>query len=263
MGAIRWYDCCGQVRAKRVASRPVTPNEEHPLMMSLRRRIAAGVAALSLSASVAMAANPVYFRYTGHPAGAPTVGGVVVGPYFGQFKNGPTVDITCVDWYNRASSSYYKAWLTKLDGSEPLTYTRFGALANALDRYQRAAYLASWFAAPGISASDTKEIHKSIWALFSPNRSGQAGGAPAPSTNYWLDLAQANYRSFDYSNVYVITGVKWDRRRGDWKVDDEQEFLTGSPESVAPEPASMALLGTGLAGVAAARRRKKKEQAEA
>lgn len=165
------------------------------------------------------------FKFTG--TSGYTGFGFYVGPYYGQILSvpgQPTIDLYCVDFMHRISTNQvWKAWMSPLDGN--LQYTRGGNGAYGL--YLRAAWLTQqYYAAP---AGEVKNIQATIWNLFQSS-------APDPNTNYWLNLANANYTSLNPKYWYVITAVN----KND--PNSAQEFLT----YVTPEPETYAMFATGL-----------------
>ena len=176
--------------------------------------------------------------------GTVTAFGYYVGPYVGAM--GPSysqpVTLNCVDFFHHISvGQVWSANVTRLGAASDLSATRFGGLTNALALYRQAAWLTTQYA--GKSNYEVGQIQATIWNLF--------GGGPTPATNSWLTLAQTNYTSVNMRDFVVITDVNKDLARS------AQEFLTYDPV-VTPEPATMALFGTGLVGVVVLRRRRKK-----
>jgi hypothetical protein len=180
--------------------------------------------ALTLAAPAA-AQQQQTFKFTG--VSGYTAFGYYVGPYYGQILSvpgQPTIDLYCVDFLHRISvNQVWQGWMSPLNGN--LQYTRGGNGAYGL--YLRAAWLTQQYRYA--NSSQVAQIQATIWNLF--------GGGPAPSSNYWLTLANQNYTTVNPNYFYVITPTN----TGD--SSSPQEFLTYAT----PEPETYAMLATGLA----------------
>lgn len=181
--------------------------------------------------------------------------GYYVGPYYGDLGQ-QSVVFNCVDF---ANDVYFgQQWavnLSPIDAQASLGDTRYGAMANALQLYQEAAWLTEQYALNPASAYG--DIQATIWQLFDRF-------APAPSNDYWLNLTRTNYVTGNYNNFFVVTNVGPVNPTG-----QVQEFLTVLQPSMSiypattanspnpngaiaiPEPRLMAAVGFGLICVGA------------
>ncbi len=198
--------------------------------------------AVLLTGAVSALADPATLTFDGNSGTAAF--GYYVGPYYGTI-NGDPFTLYCVDFANDVfQGETWQANLTPIDGSTSLSNTRYGGaldVPNALTLYQEAAWLTTQYA---VDPGATADIQATIWQLFDSN-------APEPSSNYWLEQAQANYTSINFSDFDVVTNVGPVTATG-----QVQEFLVDPPPSV-PEPASLVLFASASILTAALLRRRR------
>ncbi len=161
--------------------------------------------------------------------------GYYVGPYYGTI-NGSPVTLYCVDFANEVYfGESWQANLTPLTSGD-LSNTRFGGIVGPPDGrqlYEEAAWLTTQYASNPNSYGD---IQATIWQLFDPN-------APTPSSGYWLQMAENNYTSLDFSRYDLVTNLGPVTATG-----QVQEFLI-DPAPV-PEPSSLVLFLTTILALA-------------
>jgi hypothetical protein len=224
----------------------------------MRPRIAALALAMSLGfAAPASAAT----QFTFLNAGTVTAFGYYVGQYNG-YEAAPVnanVLLNCVDFFHHvAAGDVWNANITSVaTGAGVGTVTRF----NNLTAYRQAAWLTTQYGSA--TNSQIADIQATIWNLFSGPTT-----PPAPSTNAWLLASQAyvaaNPSAASYSSFWIVSDVNTHLANGADNPNSIQEFIiyddTFNENVVAtPEPASMMLMATGLAGFAVVRIRRRKK----
>ncbi len=201
-------------------------------------------------------------QFTFINGGTVTAFGYYVGQYAG-FEGAPVnanVVLNCVDFFHHIQNGQvWSANLTSLGSSAGIgTTTRF----NNLTLYRQAAWLTTQYASAP-NAATVGDIQATIWNLFPGSPT-----PPTPSSNAWLTASQAyvaaNTSSATYQNFWVVTDVNAHLANGADNPNSVQEFIiyddTFNPNvTPTPEPATLMLVATGIAGIAGVgiRRRKK------
>jgi hypothetical protein len=170
--------------------------------------------------------------------------GYAAGPYYATM-NGNSILMACMSFDRHVAIN--QTWEVTVNTISPagIAGALYAGQPNALAKYQQAAWLYYQMNLP-VNVNERGNIQGAIWALFTPS-------PPVPITaasQAWINLAATtNLSSFDFSGFRILTPT-------DRSIYGPQENIT-----MVPEPATMLLLGTGLAGfagVARSRRRRTK-----
>jgi hypothetical protein len=251
-----------------------------------RRQIASLAVGLSLlAASTAVAQQTVQMNVTTPyaPFGSAVVSpfGYYMSPYGGTVGTDNNVRLNCVDFFHHAYINQpwtvFKTNLGALAAAvgggnlAMLAYTRDGANGlyspmDAVNVYKQVAWLTDQYATnPGSNGTRTTAIQTAIWAIANnrPNNAftalNQYIGTTSTSstsdltTGYWIGQAQSQYvlqSSNYYDKFYILTDANFQTATDGGR----QEFIY----SATPEPGTLALIGTGVAALAARARRRKK-----
>ena len=229
--------------------------------------------------------DPVVFVNTGSSSfwaySSPYLGGLAPLASPSNYVN--NLLIWCVDETHDAFvGQTYQAWITPLaDAPSQFGNTRQGGAAR--NNYLWAAYLASsmnlnWGPGPNQAANKAESValQDAMWALLDEganSASREAGfrnsalaaslGIP-PTSNSGFDFDTSPLPGgFDPTNWYLISCDP--NGHPTCGPGYGQEFLVqlpggGTPTSVTPEPATLSLLGTGLAGVLGTQLRRRKRR---
>jgi len=182
--------------------------------------------------------------------------GNYVGPYTGTVDNASML-IFCDDVFHHINiNEAVTVNVSTIAGG--LGLTRFGGLSaattlNATKLYEEAFYLSTFLSSPVYSANRA-DIQDAIWDLF------VTGGPNAALATVvgWQTQASNNYSGKDYSSFKVYTQPSPNQ------FDGKQELFTSSSTlgpgvTATPEPGTLAMLLTGMAGVVVARVRRRKQ----
>jgi len=220
-----------------------------------------GLIVLLLGAAAVASADTV--QLTLNNGGNNVMGGVYVGPYnFTGTSNGSNVplQLVCDDYSHDVFPG--ESWTSTTSSYNSLNISNLQFSGSTLQNYLEAAWLTQQIFSNLGNQSLVGWLQYALWDIFTPGASSGLGAGDQSQVNFWLGQAAANYScaSCNYSNVYIYTPVPGTQKPGTDGLP--QEYLGigtpgggGSGNTTAPEPATLLLVGTGLFGLVAYRRR--------
>lgn len=212
-------------------------------------KLSFGILALAAAFSASVSASTLNMDSVD---GTQDSAGNYVGPYNGRL-DGLTYNIFCDDFNHHISVPDQVT--VNVSSITDLHLTRFGSVAGATSLYEQVFYLSTYLV--GASAGQRADVQDAMWSFFSNSAPNQAKA----EVQAWLVQASNNYSGKDYSSFRILTEAN-STANPNAQFNGKQELFISTTVQPAgltdtPEPATWAMLLTGMGGVAFARFRRK------
>lgn len=213
----------------------------------LRRAISTlALTAILAAPAAAQVQSPFWFNGS---SGSPGID-APYGTWQGSFNNTSWFQVWCVDFDTNINHPLdnFNVWVTPFGAADD---SHIRQAAGAYDNYVEAAqYALLMEGAHGLNEATQTDIQRAIWYAMGYGTAEQRAVWVTHYNNYAAAAAANEVNEEDW---VIITGAYDGTAR-----QELIAFRADPPQETVPEPATMTLLATGLAGMAAARRRNKK-----